>query len=249
MLSACRLPQPQAATVNTMIRIVTLVAGILAGVILALGGLYLLTLVWPGLFSPAPTPTITPIPPTSTRRPTLTPVLTATPDPAVPTVDPLERVVGEELTATPNPAGEPLGGTGFLPLARADLQRPYEDLGFSFQLANLGDDQEHWVAASPDQLALVELVGADDVEAASVSVFGPVSQDDPDGPQRAIYLLTMLRTLLPGWEGGVAWFGDQIVSMSRAGGDYSASTTYAGLRLTLTQDTREGAIILTFAPQ
>jgi hypothetical protein len=233
-----------------MLRIVTLIAGILAGVLLALGGLYLLTLVWPGLFSPAPTPTLTPVPPTRTPRPTVTTAPTATLDPAVPTEDPLERVVGEDPTATPNPAGEPTGGgTGLLPLTRLDLQGPFEDLGFEFQLADLGDDREHWVAASPDQLALVEIVGADDAESASVSVFGPVSQEDEDGPQRAIYLLTMLNTVLPGWEGGVTWFGDEIVNMSRAAGDYSASTIHAGVRVTVTQDAREGAIILSFEPE
>jgi hypothetical protein len=233
-----------------MLRIVTLIAGILAGVLMALGGLYLLTRIWPGLFSPAPTPTFTPVPVTSTRRPTLTPAPTATLDPAVPTVDPFERVVGEELTATPDPGGAPSGGgTGMLPLSRLDLQRPYEDLGFSFELANLGDEREHWVAASPDQLALVEIVGAEEVEFASVSVFGPIEQADADGPRRAIYMLTMLNALLPGWEGGVTWFGDEVVNLSRTAGDYNASTSQAGVRVTLTQDAREGAIILTFEPQ
>jgi hypothetical protein len=168
----------------------------------------------------------------------------------VPIVDPLERVVGEEPTATADPAGEPVGGgNGLLPLTRLDLQRPYEDLDFEFQLANLGDEREHWVAASPDQLALVEIVGAEGVEAASVSVFGPIEQGDADGPRRAIYLLTMLNALLPGWEGGVTWFGDEVVNLSRAAGDYTASTTYAGVRVTLTQDAREGAIILSFEPE
>lgn len=232
-----------------MRRPITLIAGVLAGVLLALGGLYLLSRLWPNLFTPAPTPTPTLVPATATPEPSASLAPTAALDPLPgETVSPLERVVGADATATAAAGGSTTASAGALPISRLDVQAAYEPLGFDFQLARLGDDREHWVASSPDQLALVEIVGSGAAEAASVTVFGPVLQQEEHGPQRALYLLTMLAAVLPGWADGPVWFGDQLVEMARASGDFEAATTQAGVRVTLSQDAALGSITLNFAP-
>jgi hypothetical protein len=205
-----------------------------------------LTLAWPELFRANATPSAT-APATETAPPAVTPAPAATTTPdgaAVETEPPLLRPV-----ATVTPGAPPPAGDGLLPITRLDLQRVYEAQGFEFRRSQLGDDREHWVAASPDQLALVDVVGAEAAEQASVTVFGPVHAQAEDGPQRAVYMLTMLNAVLPGWTGGVEWFSEELVNLSRQAGDFEASITQAGVVVHLALDAQQGALTLSFEPE
>jgi hypothetical protein len=162
----------------------------------------------------------------------------------VETEPPLLRPVATVTPAAPSPAGE-----GLLPITRLDLQRVYEARGFEFRRSQLGDGREHWVAASPDQLALVDIVGAEAAEEASVTVFGPVHAQSEGGPERAVYMLTMLNAVLPGWAGGAEWFSDELVNLSRQAGDFEASITQAGIIVRLVLDGQQGALTLSFEPE
>ncbi|MCC6189834.1 MAG: hypothetical protein IT318_12435 [Anaerolineales bacterium] len=223
-----------------MKRLVTLTSGVAAGVLAALGCLYLLTLAWPGLLRPGEPIATAPPEAAFTSRPPATPAPSATPNAArMETVSPLLRVV-----VTPTP--EPLDATA-MPLTRLALQAEFEALGFAFQRSDLGDGREHWVAASPDRLALADIIGGEAVEAASVTVFGPIGQDAEGGPQRVVYMLTLLNAALPGWAKGAEWFAAELVNMAHAPGDFAVSTARAGLRVTLAQDAGQGAITLSVA--
>jgi len=105
------------------------------------------------------------------------------------------------------------------------------------------------VAASPDGLALVEIVGTDTVEQASVTVFGPIRQNEDDGEKRAIYMLTMMNTILPEWTAGAEWFSGELATVTSRSGNYVSEITRAGVRVVFSFDGQLGAITLSFGPE
>ncbi|MGQ0601083.1 MAG: hypothetical protein ACT4QE_05230 [Anaerolineales bacterium] len=147
------------------------------------------------------------------------------------------------------PATPRSDGASLPAISRVSLQSPYEARGFAFQRAQLGDGRERWVAASPDGLALVEIVGTDTVEQASVTVFGPIRQREDDGAQRAIYMLTMMNTILPEWTAGVEWFSGELATVAIRAGNYMSEITQAGVRAVFSFDAQLGATTLSFGPE
>ena len=235
-----------------MKRFVTVVVGASTGVLVTAICLYTVALLWSRLAGQPSTPTATALAAvTEIARSTFTPIPTAT---AVPDRAPTEgsllfRELGPNLTPTAPPSAD-LGSdnAGVLPLTRQDLQRPFETQGFDFQHTQLGDSLEHWVAASPDGLALVEIVGAEAVTQASVSVFGPIQPTAERAGPRAVYMLTMMQVILPEWPDGAEWFADELVKAARQSGDYESENSYQGVRVVFFVDRKVGAITLLFEP-
>ena len=89
----------------------------------------------------------------------------------------------------------------------------------------------------------------DTVEQASVSVFGSIRANEPDAGKRAIYMLTMMNAVLPGWLEGAEWFSGELVQASRQGGDYESEITHKGVRVQFSVDVTLGAITLSFEPE
>lgn len=190
---------------------------------------------WAGRAS-APTPSLSMTTPAAALPP-------ATPVPAAGSPDPYLR----EL-APPTPslgAPDPLSG-GALPVSRPALQRPFEAQGFDFQPVELGDGRARWVAAAPDGLALVEIVGAEQVEFASVTAFGSSSQAAEQAAQQVVYLLTMLNAILPGWPEGAEWLSREVVKSTRQTGDYRSEIVSAGVRVGFTVESQLHAVTLSF---
>ena len=237
-----------------MKRLTGLIAGAVAGVLVMGACLYTIALLWPGLAGRWAAPTATAAAAaTESARPTgtLPPAETAAANsPSATTEEPpfLRELV---RTATPTaaaPAAPRTGGASWLPVTRPALQKPYEAQGFDFQRAQLGDNRDRWVAASPDGLALVEIVGVEAVEEASVSVFGPIRRDAEEGAKRAIYMLLMMNAVLPGWSEGAEWFSGELVNAERQSGDYASEITHDGVRVEFSFDAQLGAITLSFKP-
>jgi len=232
-----------------------LIVGAAVGVLLTGIGLYAIAWLWP---RPAGLQT-TPIASvqagvTELARPTHTPAPAEAATPNSPTATTEEPLVLQKLVRNATPtaatsASPRAGGASWLPIPRLSLQSPYEAQGFDFQQTQLGDNRDRWVAASPDGLALVEIVGAEAVEQASVIVFGPIRRDAAGGGQRAIYMLTLMHAVLPGWSEGAAWFGAELVNASRQPGDYESEITHDGVRVTYSVDTSLGCITLSFEPE
>lgn len=217
-----------------MRRLVTLIAGAVAGVLVTITGVYTVALLWPHLLGP---------PATSTAPAAANPTPLPTEEP------PLLQTLG--VSPTPTFALLAVAGTndvGVLPTTRLSLQSPYEAQGFVFQLTELGDDSDHWVAASPDGLALVDIAGAEAVAQASVSVFGPIHLANADAGKRAIYMLTMMNAILPEWPEGAEWFAGELVNAARQSGDYESEITHQGVRVVFSVDTQAGALIMRFEP-
>ncbi len=237
-----------------MKRWIGVIAGAVAGALVTGLCLYAIAQFWPALAELWAAPPATLVATTThAARPSNTPAPaeTAAPNslPATPEASPFLKKL---VRATPTPAASAVPGASRasdLPLTRLSLQSPYEAQGFDFQLTQLGDNRDHWVAASPDGLALVDIVGAEMVEQASVSVFGPIRANEPDAGKRAIYMLTMMNAILPGWPEGAEWFSGELVQASRQGGDYESEIIHKGVRVVFSVDVTLGAITLSFEPE
>jgi hypothetical protein len=238
-----------------MKRLTSLILGAVLGVVLMGACLYVLASLWPRLAAlwAAPTPIVVAVA-TETTRPVQTPAPTETAasqsEMTATAESPFLRELLPNATATVIADGPPGPSQGlWLPVTRLSLQSPYEAQGFDFQPTRLGDDRERWVAASPDGLALVEIVGAEQVEEASVTTFGPLNQNTDEGPRRAVYMLTLLNAVHPGWADGAEWFGDQLVRIASQQGDYASEVVHDGVRTAFLVDARLGAITLSFRPE
>jgi hypothetical protein len=236
-----------------MKRWASLIGGMVAGVLLTGAGLYAIALLWPRLAGPGAAPTETAVAVvTQAARPTDTPAPARTLTPrSLPTTTEETSFLQELVpSATPTAASAPrTGGAGALPITRLSLQSPFEDHGFDFQQVRLGDGRERWVAASPDGLALVEIVGTEAVAQASVISFGPVGVGSDEAARRAAYMLTMMQAVLPGWSAGAEWFSGELVNAARQRGDYASAITHDGVRVGFTVEARAGSITLSFEPE
>jgi len=238
-----------------MKRLAILIGGAVFGVLVTGAGLYAATLLWPGLAGLGAAPTATTAATAAeSARPTDTPAAAETAAPTrlpAPTAEsPFLRELFLNATLTAAASAAPRAGeTGGLSITRLSLQSPYEAQGFDFRYVQLGDGRDRWVAASPDGLALVEIVEAEAVEQASVTVFGPIRREAEDAQARAIYMLTMMNAIFPGWSGGAEWFSRELVNASRQSDDYESNITYSGVRVEFSVDAQVGSITLSFEPE
>lgn len=195
--------------------------GLVTGICLVTGALFSSTL--EGL-QEAPAPT----------------ALSVVPEPAAPLTPP--------TSAAPLP-GEAGAASGGLPVTRLALQGPYEGQGFAFQRTVLNDGRVRWLAASPDGLALVEIIGAEQVEQASITTFGSADADAHEAAQQIVRLLTMLHTVFPDWPAGAEWLSTELVASAREPGNYAADLAHAGIHIDFTWEAGPGALTLSFRPE
>jgi hypothetical protein len=185
--------------------------------------------------------------PSDTPAPALTAAASNTP--AALAVEPFLRELTLPTPTASAPGISDLGGTGSLPIGRLSLQSQYEAQGFDFQQTELGDQRDRWVAASPDGLALVEIVGAEQVEEASVIAFRSRNADTAAAARQVVYMLTMMNAILPGWSAGAEWFSSELVKSTQQAGDYASAIVYDGVRTEFSVDGQLGALTLSFRPE
>ncbi len=232
-----------------------LIIGIVAGVLLMGTGVYTMARLWSRPAGLATTPTANVIAAvTESAKPTHTPAPAEAAVPDTLSVSTEESSWLRELVpkATPTAAAcaAPRSNeASWLPITRLSLQSPYAARGFDFQRTQLGDNRDRWVAASPDGLALVEIVGVEAVEEASVTVFGPIGGNNEDTAKRALYMLTMMSAILPDWPEGAEWFSGELGKAARQPGTYESEITHRGVCMAFWVDVQLGSITLRFEPE
>ena len=162
---------------------------------------------------PTPTPTPEPTPtlePTPTPTPELTPRPTPTPTPTVSPYNP----------APYQPPGQSEPGLG---LSRSAIQESFERYGFRFENSPLNDGTLRSLAVSPEEVALVEVVGPDD-NPTSASIIIEMPHDEWLKSKGVGYQDTFVIALIDEWGEFLHWLGLNLPRLIESGGGEARST-------------------------
>ena len=109
-------------------------------------------------------------------------------------------------SATPVPPASALPA-----VTRLDVQSRFEQLGFEFQRHPSGPDVEHYASTTGYEGILISVTEVED-RLSAAAIYVPVDYAASEEQLATItnYYWTLLSAALPGWQGGLAWFGQAL---------------------------------------
>lgn len=117
-----------------------------------------------------------------------------------------------------------------------------KEIGFKFEESSPVDGQPRVMGTSPDDLAILELIGPpENLQSASIVIFIPADRQDII-LKNSVYMLGLVKNVMPEWDGGSDWV---VNSLEKLFEEETISTTQGNKYVELTASKELGMIILT----